>query len=100
MVKLSKEDIIKKRDEKLKSAFKISDYILANEAKARQVQGVLGYNGSDDAILAAYDKRGGLILKVENREVVPTGTFYDFEKKVAKFDKKVIDVKEDKKNGS
>jgi hypothetical protein len=62
----------------------IKGYTLVNEIKAEEAVRAAGDN--EVAILAEYDKRGGLIkkdgVKVEN------GTFWDFENKVAKTPKK------------
>lgn len=67
----------------------INGFTLANPEKVdRAVNGSIGqegqlYGGVGDqdeaAILAAYDKLGGLILKGKNK--VRNGSFYDFEKK-------------------
>lgn len=37
-------------------------------------------NGNEDLILAEYDKRAGLIKDYDTGEVIPRGTFWDFEK--------------------
>jgi hypothetical protein len=67
---------------------KINDFILVNEEKLnRAINGSLSRNGSlsggvgkeakPEAIMAEYDKLGGLILKGDLK--VKTGCFYDFE---------------------
>lgn len=52
-------------------------YVLENRDKAAQAAEAADKNKTD--ILAEYDKRGGLI-RTEKGEVVPAGTFWDFEK--------------------
>lgn len=75
----------------------INEFTLVNEEKLHRVlHGVegtenkgLGDNPSDAAILAEYDKLGGLILGKENSKV-KTGSFYDFKNKGAHKEPKVV----------
>ena len=65
----------------------IKGFSLVNELKALEAKKAAGEN--EDAILAEYDKRAGLITK--DGEKVETGTFWDFENKTVK------EVKKEKK---
>lgn len=82
---------------------KIGDLNLVNEEKLNRaisgsmtrggvLSGGVGENASDEAILAAYDKLGGLILKDDCK--VKSGCFYDFEKKCAKEKVELVFVEE------
>lgn len=72
------------------------DYLLVNHEKYdRAVNGVVGAGGSltggvgadapVEAILAEYDRLGGLV-KLKDGTLVETGTFYDFKKRAPKTD--------------
>lgn len=87
------------RVKKLGDSKKVSDYTLPSDAKFKRIKQAMP-NATGAALLAEYDKQGGLILKEEKGEyrVVPTGTFYDFDKKAPKVKEEKKEDKEDKED--
>ena len=88
MAKETKEEKKKKaRLEKLGASRKIADYTLPSEHKLKRAMLTMGTKATDEAVLAEYDRNGGLILQEvktdegKDYKVVPTGTFFDFQKK-------------------
>ena len=88
MAKKTKEEKKKKaRLEKLGASKKISEYTLPSEHKLKRAVLTVGTKATDESILAEYDRNGGLILQEvktddgKDYKVVPTGTFFDFQKK-------------------
>lgn len=63
-----------------------------------QLSGGLGKDASEDAILAAYDKIGGLIRTQDGKKVA-TGTFYDFENRKPRIKVEVVIAKATNKSG-
>lgn len=86
----------KARLKKLGELKKISDFTLASESKLKRARLKVGEKAGEEAVLAEYDKHGGLILKevAGEYQVVETGTFYDFDKKAPKFMLKKTETKE------
>ena len=73
---------------------KVGDYFLVNHEKLDRVivgvvgregrvEGGLGSDAAFDAVLAGYDKLGGLILDAHGNKIA-TGSFYDFQNKRAR----------------
>lgn len=69
---------------------KVTNFTLVNKDKIKRVLAEFEVEGkkiSDNDLLIQYDKLGGLIIeekkvkKVEVRQQVVTGSFYDFEEK-------------------
>lgn len=80
---------------------KINGYTLVNAEKVnRAIHGMIGPDGqlfggvgedaSEDAIIAEYDRLGGLIRK--GKSTVKTGSFYDFAKKQVRKEPEVVFV--------
>ena len=65
----------------------IKGYTLCYYPKASECQ--MNAKGDEDLTLALYDKRAGRI-EDKNGNLVPTGTFWDFEKGQPKVEKKKI----------
>lgn len=76
-----------KAEKKEQEVTELGGYVLVNQEKLdRVINGIagtdykgLGRDASEEAILAEYDRFGGLIL-TEDGEKVATGSFYDFKK--------------------
>jgi hypothetical protein len=58
---------------------KVNRVVMGNLGKDGALIGGLGEDASPEAIVAAYDKIGGLIRK--NGDTIRTGSFYDFKGK-------------------
>ena len=78
-------------EKEIKQPEKVGGYLLVNHEKLdRVINGVLGREGrlegglgqgaNDAAVLAQYDKLGGLVMTSEG-EKLATGSFYDFANK-------------------
>ena len=92
-----------KKTEIIKEPLDFGDFLLYNHEKLDRVingemgaQGRLskglGKNASPEAIIAEYDRLGGLI-KTKGGKKVETGSFYDFDNKCAKEKPLVIAAK-------
>lgn len=97
----------KKVEEKEPADF--GDYLLCNHDKLeRVINGVVGQGGklagglgkdaAPEAIIAEYDRLGGLIL-TKDGEKVAIGSFYDFENKTPRNAPLIIREKSKKGNG-
>lgn len=60
----------------------VKGFELLNARKIAQALEELGENPSEEALLAAYDKRAGAIRK--DGRLIATGTFWDFDEKKPK----------------
>jgi len=68
----------------------INGFELVNDDKLTRAKSALGDNASEEAIIAEYDKLGGLILRGNDK--VKTGSFYDFKAKQALKEPKIVCV--------
>src|SRR3990167_4102542 len=83
-----------KKAEKKEATSEINGFVICNADKLHRVingtmsdggslSGGLGEGAAPEAILAEYDRMGGLIRTAEGAKVV-TGSFYDFKAKAAR----------------
>ena len=82
---------------------KVNRAIYGSIGQEGRLSGGVGENATDEVKLAEYDKLGGLITKDGNK--VKTGSFYNFEKKIAReepqitfeavLDGNIVEVNED-----
>lgn len=67
---------------------KLNRAIYGSVGREGKMKGGVGEKAAEEEILAEYDRLGGLILKGENK--VKTGSFYDFDEKLARKEPKVV----------
>ncbi len=82
----------------IEAPLNFGDYLICNHEKYdRAINGAMGSQGrlsggvgkdaTAETILAEYDKLGGLIMTKDGQKVA-TGSFYDFENRIARTDVK------------
>ena len=84
---MKKEEKAKRPKPKAMQLVDVGKYVLMNDEKVGRALDKIGADGTDEQLLAEYDRLGGAV-KLEGRKLA-MGTFYDFEEKKAREEIKI-----------